>query len=143
VGAAEWQADQADTEGYKYTPRSFVPVVLRTSIFVDARLSKSGDAGLAGAKTGNSIRRGTFVVNNIILIDVLIRMGCGNLFERKERRTRSREWKTSRPSPISKPLQKNAGSLDWPESREETRELCCAQKARRRPRAMMRAFGVP
>jgi len=48
---------------------------------------KNGDAGLAGAKTENSIRRGISVVKNIIFICLLIRMSCGNLFERKKRQT--------------------------------------------------------
>src|SRR5205823_5053785 len=43
--------------------------------------------GPAGAKTDNSIRRRIFVVNNIIFIYSLIRMSCGNLFERKRKKT--------------------------------------------------------
>jgi len=49
-------------------------MVLRTRIFLDARLSKSGDAGLAGAKTKTTIRQEIYVVKNIILIYSPIRM---------------------------------------------------------------------
>src|SRR5229473_692561 len=41
--------------------------------------------GPAGAKTENSIRREISIVKNIIFIYLLIRMNCGNLFERKEK----------------------------------------------------------
>src|SRR5438105_1888402 len=43
--------------------------------------------GPAGAKTEDSIRRRICVVKNIILIYSLIRMSCGNLFERKRKKT--------------------------------------------------------
>jgi len=49
-------------------------MALKTRIFLDARLSKSGDAGLAGAKTKTTIRQGIAVVKNIIIIYSPIRM---------------------------------------------------------------------
>src|SRR5438477_293792 len=43
--------------------------------------------GPAGAKTENSVRRGGSVVKNILSIYSSIRMSCGNLFERKRKKT--------------------------------------------------------